>query len=467
MPSWIDLTGRKAGTLIAKEYLGNSRWRCVCEKCGNEVIIGTDGFNVLDRRGRDGCKHVIPIHIHDTYGYLTVIGKADDYIKPKSGAHEKRWLCKCVCGRTKIILEDNLKAGKSITCGLCSTRVSIPEKAILYYLRMIFDVVIENYHPSFLDGKEIDIYIPEINLGIEYDGERWHSDIEKDVEKDKTCEKNGIRIIRIREPNCPVINDAIITPKAIMNGNHMTGPIKKLIRIIENDYHIKTSVDVNCRRDNAEICKTLINSTGDKSLAKIYPEIAAEWDYEKNYPLTPDKIAARAGRKVWWICPRGHSYSSVVASRTGNNTEKCGCPICANRGGGLYIDGKYVGEHSLLKERPDIASEFMEDKNGMTADNVSVMSSKKVWFKCSKCGREWQSKVNNRTSKNNQGCPKCGREKLRMSLSRPVICVETGIEYISITEATKKTGINNISACCRGRLETSGGYHWKYKNTCG
>ena len=47
------------------------------------------------------------------------------------------------------------------------------------------------------------------------------------------------------------------------------------------------------------------------SLARLFPEIAIEWDYDKNYPLTPDKIAARAGRKVWWICPNGHNPLSI------------------------------------------------------------------------------------------------------------------------------------------------------------
>lgn len=462
MPSRIDLTGQKAGTLTAKEYVGNSKWRCVCDVCGNEVLINTDWFRKLDRLGRGGCKHAKPVRIGDQYGYLTVIGEAEDYIKPKSGRHEKQWLCKCACSREKIILEDNLKHNKSMTCGLCSTRVSIPEKAILFYLKKIFDDVKENYRPDFLDGKEIDIFIPTIKLGIEYDGGRWHSEEAKDTEKDKKCRENGIRMIRIREPECPQMDGSIITPKAIMNGNHMTEPIRQLLRIIENDYHIKTDISVDCRRDNAEICKSLIDGSNSKSLAELYPIIAKEWDYEKNYPLTPDKVAAHAGKKAYWICSKGHSYSSEIASRTAK--RPCGCPICSNKGSALYRDGKYVGEHSLLKERPDIAAEFMEGKNGILASEISVQSNKKAWFKCSKCGHEWPSKVNNRTSSNNQGCPKCGREKIRLSRCRPVICIETNIEYESVSDAERKTGVHNVSACCRGRLETSGGFHWKYKD---
>lgn len=38
-------------------------------------------------------------------------------------------------------------------------------------------------------------------------------------------------------------------------------------------------------------------------------------------------------------------------------------------------------------------------------------------------------------------------------------------EWNSITEATNQLKINNISACCAGKLKTVGGYKWKYKDT--
>lgn len=49
--------------------------------------------------------------------------------------------------------------------------------------------------------------------------------------------------------------------------------------------------------------------------------------------------------------------------------------------------------------------------------------------------------------------------------SRIVICVETGINYKSTREAGRQTGIScqNISKCCLGKRNTTGGYHWKYK----
>ena len=324
-----NLAGMQSGSLIAKEYLGNSRWLCTCKECGNEVIITTNWFNKNKRLGRSGCKHVKEIKIGDTFGYLTVKSQANDYVKPKSGAHEKVWLCECICGREKEILDCNLKMHKSLSCGICMSRVSIPEKMIYYYLSKCFEDIQEQYRPKFLNGKEIDIYIPSLKVGIEYDGYRWHKDVKKDILKNEICKKNGIELIRIREQKCPGIDIKykINTPQPLTNGNHMTNPIKELIAILNKEYKCNIDIDIDCCRDNADICKRIFSTAGYSSLEYQYPEIAKEWDYEKNYPLTPDKIAAHSGKKAWWLCPNcNSSYSSVVASRT--SPDKCGCPNC-------------------------------------------------------------------------------------------------------------------------------------------
>jgi len=58
---------------------------------------------------------------------------------------------------------------------------------------------------SILKGKEIDIYIPEKGIGIEYDGLRWHSQWSGNkapsfhAEKTNECKKHGIRLIHIFE----------------------------------------------------------------------------------------------------------------------------------------------------------------------------------------------------------------------------------------------------------------------------
>lgn len=51
-----------------------------------------------------------------------------------------------------------------------------------------------------------------------------------------------------------------------------------------------------------------------------------------------------------------------------------------------------------------------------------------------------------------------------LSMSKPVQCIETGVIYPSIIEASRQTGINDsdISRACRGKRKVIGGYHWRY-----
>ena len=59
-----------------------------------------------------------------------------------------------------------------------------------------------------------------------------------------------------------------------------------------------------------------------------YPDLVKEWHPTKNGELTPDDFTHGTHKKVWWLCPIGHSYESVVQKRTGNNS---GCPYCAGQ----------------------------------------------------------------------------------------------------------------------------------------
>lgn len=46
------------------------------------------------------------------------------------------------------------------------------------------------------------IYIPDLKIGIEYDGEYWHNlpDMKKrDQLKDNVCKENNIKLIRVKE----------------------------------------------------------------------------------------------------------------------------------------------------------------------------------------------------------------------------------------------------------------------------
>ena len=87
-------------------------------------------------------------------------------------------------------------------------------------------------------------------------------------------------------------------------------------------------------------------------------------------------------------------WQANIDSRTRGN----GCPYCS---------GKYTvkGENDLQTLNPVLAKEWNYEKNdGLSPEDVTPNSGKKVWWKCSK-GHEWQAKIYHRN--NGSGCPYC------------------------------------------------------------
>ena len=66
---------------------------------------------------------------------------------------------------------------------------------------------------------------------------------------------------------------------------------------------------------------------GHNDLASRHPEIAAEWDWDRNGGLAPDEVVFGSGKKVWWRCGKGHSWQMAVHRRI----EGRGCPECRKR----------------------------------------------------------------------------------------------------------------------------------------
>lgn len=65
---------------------------------------------------------------------------------------------------------------------------------------------------------------------------------------------------------------------------------------------------------------------GETDLATLAPEIAEEWNYEKNKGKTPDMFTKNSNKKVWWKCRLGHEWRTIINNRTSIGT---GCPRCA------------------------------------------------------------------------------------------------------------------------------------------
>ena len=130
------------------------------------------------------------------------------------------------------------------------------------------------------------------------------------------------------------------------------------------------------------------------TLLEHSPTLAAQWHPTKNGRLTPDQVSRGSGKKVWWVCDKGHEWEAAILHRTSGS----GCPVCA---------GKKVlpGVNDLATTHPNIASQWHPNKNGSLApEQVTSMSGKTAWWVCDK-GHEWNSQIASRTS--GRGCPYC------------------------------------------------------------
>ena len=93
----------------------------------------------------------------------------------------------------------------------------------------------------------------------------------------------------------------------------------------------------------------------------------------------PTQVISGTRRKVWWRCPKGHSYRAVIAQRVQRGG---GCPYCANR-------KVLPGFNDLATAAPLVAKQWHETLNGaLTPEMVTAGSHKKVWWQCS-CGHVW------------------------------------------------------------------------------
>lgn len=193
---------------------------------------------------------------------------------------------------------------------------------------------------------------------------------------------------------------------------------------------------------------------GFNDLQTINPTLAKEWHPIKNGVLTPNKITANNGKKVWWLGKCGHEWESVVSARNKGG----GCPYCSN-------EKLLKGFNDFATKYPELLKEWDYEDNDILPDEIFSGSHKKVWWTCKICGHTWKTKIDSRT-RLQSGCPKCGRKKVEESRYIKVRCVETYKIYNSLVEAEKNTGINRICIgnCCKGKQKTAGKYHWIYEN---
>lgn len=437
---------------------GHTKYYWICEK-------GHSYENrVLKRASGVGCPicdgKVVLKGYNDLQSKYPKLAEEWDFNKNKEapdkvhfGSNKKAyWICK-KGHRWAATIQSRTLAGNNCPDCAKELKISFPEKAVAYYLKKAKVNIIENYRPDFLNGKEIDIYIPNKKIGIEYDGNRWHKDIKKDKHKDKICNENNITLYRIRENECPKYNS---TSKMILLLNHTFDELEKSIDSLFHHLNIKY-IDININRDQANIEEMIERSEKKNSLVIMRPELAKEWDYDKNGIMRPENYSCKSDVKVWWKCLKcGSSYQLPIRLKYNNVNS---CSFCANK-------RLMPGYNDLASTHPELAKEWDYEKNEIKPNEVISYGDRKVFWICRNCGYRWSATIYSR--KSGCGCPQCSKERRIIKNSKSVIQLSFTGEivgrYISVSSASKQTGIKHIDDVCRGVRKQAGGYIWKYEN---
>ena len=239
------------------------------------------------------------------------------------------------------------------------------------------------------------------------------------------------------------------------------------------------------RSSNGSGCPACVSKTAtptnNNNLEARYPELAKE--YSTRNPLLASQIYPRSGKKLWWKCSNpdcGHEWQAVVANRTssGNGCPACSGRVVSNKGnpgtdpgeqdnkqvptrvkkkvwwrcttckheweGGIrrIASCPACGSETITKRNklatthPELVKEY-STRNELTADQVMAGTGKKLWWKCSKCGHEWQATGSDRVQ--GSGCKICSGRFVSTTNNLATTHPSLALEYSSKNElpATK------------------------------
>jgi len=154
-------------------------------------------------------------------------------------------------------------------------------------------------------------------------------------------------------------------------------------------------------------------------LARLYPELAAEWHPSLNGDLGPEDVTIGYSKKVFWRCSAdpAHIWNAAVRART---IYGHGCPTCGRREGAKKRPPRKgpSKEKSLAAKSPAVAALWHPTKNGsLRPDQVAPTSQKEAYWRCpADRAHVWQNKIVYQF-RHNKPCPLCKQAEWQASMS--------------------------------------------------
>lgn len=225
-----------------------------CPKCGKKSM------SEKQRVGLDEYKErAIKIH-GDKYDYSKVV---------LNSMHDKITIICPKHGEFSQLAYDHLAEHG---CPSCAQIESKPEQEIYdYIVSLVGGCNVERHNRKILDKREIDILIPSLGIGFEYNGLRWHSEeFGKDrfyhLKKIEECKSKGIKLYHIFEDEYLLHKDILLNKiRHILNMSQELPKIygrkcsieevdKEIAKEFLDVFHIqgygKSTLFLSCKYDN-------------------------------------------------------------------------------------------------------------------------------------------------------------------------------------------------------------------------
>lgn len=330
----------------------------------------------------------------------------------------------------------------------CHTSTSYIEKFIFYSFSTVLgeDKVLARDKKQI--GKELDIYIPILNLAIEPWSRFWHKDkLKEDLKKRKMCEKKCIKLVIIYD-SCKdknthenlKKNDIIFFEEDLWNIKNreiLKWLVLTLFKIanlscsinekqwdkISNDAYLSSR-----QRDTEEFISDL-KLKNDK--------VTVIWEYlwsKKKIKVKCNKCNYEWFAQVWHLL------------------DWKACPKCA-----------WV----MLKTNDEFIKNLKEKQPTIISLESYINNKTNIKVRCLICNHEWSARPGNLLQW--YWCPECAHKKSWQTTSRKIsqhtLDWKFIKEYESISEASKETWILNTSIwnALNWRSKIAWGYIWKYK----
>ena len=182
-------------------YVNNrTPFRIICPEHGEFWQIPSNHIHKTHPRGCPKCNGGVKLELFEFIQKSNTIHNFKyDYSKVKYvNAHTK--VC-IICPEHGDFWQESRAHLSGQGCPKCYRSSSHFEDEIMNSLNHI---EVEHRNRKVLNGKEIDIYLPQYNLGIEFNGLYWHSEEngkDKDYHLNKLneCNKQGVELIQIFE----------------------------------------------------------------------------------------------------------------------------------------------------------------------------------------------------------------------------------------------------------------------------